>query len=900
MKKILSVVFAAFMIAAVFAAAVPASAAPLFEDVEPDRWSAGAIRYVYDREYMIGTGDGAFSPDGTLTRATVVTVLWRREACPRVPPESGFSDVESDAWYAHAVAWARNKGIVFGISDDLFDPERPVTREALAAMLERYSVLCPVSVPERDDLSSFSDADRVSAWATDALGWAVAAGVLEGTGDSTLDPSGSATREQFAALLERFDGAFTLKYNEPVPISRYTEPEYPLVTDADIYVSTTGSDDNDGSFDHPLATFAGAIATVRGIDKTGKDGVTVAFMAGTYEIREGIVFTEEDGGTAECPITYCAYGDGDVVISGGSVIPSEDFTVLDEEEKEMFPSLYVDRVRKVDLSAYGVDPTALTESNTVCKARERLDAARWPNKYDSGNDAFVDLIASIAEDERSMTLHKTINRRVAKYHNLDDLYMFGYYKYDWTSSYGPVLYYEPETGFITPTVNGYGIHKFQETYAPCPYFYFYNIPDELDRTDEYYIDKKTGYLYVIDPEDYYVISLCGTMLTINADHLAFKGLELCYGTNDCIYASSNDLELNGCDIHNVYHYGAEIHGDRVTVYGCDFYETGYRSVDLRSGDRVTLTPGDSVIENCLFDHFASIGKTMNPAVYVGGCGIRVAHNEMCYSSNSAIVYSEYIWASNYITIEYNYIHDVVTQSSDYGAIYAGRNLVGHGSVVRYNLITNVGNRIEQHSSLGIYLDDSQSGQEIYGNVFFNTANMCVFTNGGRENSIHDNIIIEPDQLTNAEIVLGQATYDSAEESTEGFTKPINYEEHNNFLILDLVPFRNELWSSRFPLPAKYVYDLDNMAPYADDPDCPLNPSYNEVYGNLIVTGQKRIDAGGLDFFAERVIRFGTRIEESATCPLTENPFFVNPTAGDYRLRDGADFEPIPYELIGRY
>ena len=148
--------------------------------------------------------------------------------------------------------------------------------------------------------------------------------------------------------------------------------------------------------------------------------------------------------------------------------------------------------------------------------------------------------------------------------------------------------------------------------------------------------------------------------------------------------------------------------------------------------------------------------------------------------------------------------------------------------------------------------------------------------------------------------LGQGTYDSTEGMTEGFTLPVNYEEHNNFKLLDLVPYKDELWSSRFPTPAKYVYDLNNMLPYADNPDNPINPSYNEYYGNAIITTENRIEKGGLEVFAERVLRFGTRIEESAVYPISENPFFVNPTLGDYRLKDGAEFPYIAYESIGRY
>ena len=127
MKKLISFILTViFMTAA--AAAIPASASP-FSDVEDGRWSAASVRYALDNGYMKGVGDGKFDPDGTLTRAAAVTVLWRRQGEPEPDADSGFVDVPSDAWYADAVAWAKNAGVTCGVSDEYFDPSRPVTRE---------------------------------------------------------------------------------------------------------------------------------------------------------------------------------------------------------------------------------------------------------------------------------------------------------------------------------------------------------------------------------------------------------------------------------------------------------------------------------------------------------------------------------------------------------------------------------------------------------------------------------------------------------------------------------------------------------------------------------------------------------------------------------------------------
>ncbi|MBR3991143.1 MAG: right-handed parallel beta-helix repeat-containing protein, partial [Clostridia bacterium] len=392
----------------------------------------------------------------------------------------------------------------------------------------------------------------------------------------------------------------------------------------------------------------------------------------------------------------------------------------------------------------------------------------------------------------------------------------------------------------------------------------------------------------------------GLMLSLSGtDDVTFRGLSFEYGTDDCVHAFDCDgITFDRCRFRNIAGYGIYISGDREHISGCEFYDIGRRAIDMRSGERETLTKGESVIDNCLFDTFGTVQKTGMPAIYVQGCGITISHNEICNSSNIGIFYSEYVWASNYITVEYNYIHDVVNQTSDSGAIYAGRNQAGHGSVMRYNLICNTGTPEEGHRPVGIYLDDAMSGQKVYGNIIYETGNNSLFISGGRENKIHDNIIISTEEENKWEILFGQLHYDHLAEISDNFTKPITEDEV--FMILELVPFRNELWASRFPLLARVKYDLENMAPYIDDPDCVINPSYDEIYGNVIIVPQGRIDEGGSERIDDRVRTFASRLEESRHVPLTENPFFVDPTAGDYRLRDDADFIPIPVEQIGRY
>ncbi len=161
---------------------------------------------IVDRGLMNGTGPVTFEPDSTMTRAMLVTVLWRSAGSPN-EGTNGFTDVPAGQWYTQAVAWAAQNGIVNGVGNNKFDPDARITREQLAAVLYRYAGKVGMDVTARADLKLFPDAGSVSAYATDALSWCVANGIVNGTlehGTAYLDPQGSATRAQVATLMSRY------------------------------------------------------------------------------------------------------------------------------------------------------------------------------------------------------------------------------------------------------------------------------------------------------------------------------------------------------------------------------------------------------------------------------------------------------------------------------------------------------------------------------------------------------------------------------------------------------------------------------------------------------------------------------------------------------------------------
>ena len=173
----------------------------LFIDIARDAWYKDAVQYAYDNGLMTGVSATEFAPEATTTRAMIVSILARLERVTTAQA-AGFADVDDNDWYATAVNWAANVGVVNGYEDNTFRPNTAITREQLAAILMNYAAYKGEDVSNRADLTSYTD--QPSTWAQEAMQWAVAEGLISGVTADTLQPQGAATRAQVAAILQRF------------------------------------------------------------------------------------------------------------------------------------------------------------------------------------------------------------------------------------------------------------------------------------------------------------------------------------------------------------------------------------------------------------------------------------------------------------------------------------------------------------------------------------------------------------------------------------------------------------------------------------------------------------------------------------------------------------------------
>ena len=182
----------------------PDTVANPFTDVFEKDWFYDDAMFVYKNGLMLGTSKTLLSPHGTVTRGMMATILWRMEGSLAPKGENSFTDVEAGMWYTDAITWTAENGIFAGYSKDKFGPDDPITREQLTAIFYRYADYKGYKLTVTGNLDKFEDADKITDYANTVMQWAVGNGLIKGKAETLLDPQGTATRAEIAAMLHRF------------------------------------------------------------------------------------------------------------------------------------------------------------------------------------------------------------------------------------------------------------------------------------------------------------------------------------------------------------------------------------------------------------------------------------------------------------------------------------------------------------------------------------------------------------------------------------------------------------------------------------------------------------------------------------------------------------------------
>ncbi|MBM6871484.1 S-layer homology domain-containing protein, partial [Pseudoflavonifractor phocaeensis] len=221
-KRFLSILLVLCMLLGLLPTTVFAAGTSItsYADVQETDWFYDAVKYASENGMMNGTGGGLFSPSMVTNRAMIVTILYRLEGEPEVTGATSFSDVAAGQWYTDAILWAAQKGVVTGYDTGLFGPDDAITREQMATILYRYAQYKEYDTTASGDVTTFTDGSSVSAYAVEAVKWAVGVGLLTGTDKGALLPTGSASRAEVATILMRFCQGFEVELpGDDTPLS---------------------------------------------------------------------------------------------------------------------------------------------------------------------------------------------------------------------------------------------------------------------------------------------------------------------------------------------------------------------------------------------------------------------------------------------------------------------------------------------------------------------------------------------------------------------------------------------------------------------------------------------------------------------------------------------------------
>jgi len=663
----------------------------------------------------------------------------------------------------------------------------------------------------------------------------------------------------------------------------------------DLYVSPHGDDSWSGraavhrraGADGPVATLERARDLATELRATGKvpRGVTIWLEGGVYVRQSTFILDGRHAGTADRPVVIAALPGQEVRLTGGRAVndwrPVSDPRVLDRLDNGARGHVLQADLRDQGITDYGeLRPRGfgrpIAPSGLELFFQDRpMHLARWPNQ---GWASITN--ASESKQEARFSFQ---NDRILRWTTNDDLWVHGYWTWDWADSYEKVREIDPLRRTITTERPGvYGFKKGQR-------FYVLNSLEELECPGEWYLDRKQGIVYFwppapIQPGQTVVSVLSDTLLVLKETaFVTIRGLTLESGRgNGAEIDGGHDNELLDCQIRNFGGVGVVITGDnreredglRNTPFteparesgneaaGCRIEHTGEAAVILDGGNRRTLSPGDNVVQDCEVSDFNRWVRTGRAGIVVSGVGNRVAHNHLHHAPHTAIQLR-----GNDHCVEFNEIDHVCLEVNDAGAFYMGRDFTERGNIVRYNYFHDLGVGAVQ----SVYLDDCASGTTVYGNLFCR-AGRGVLIGGGRDNRVENNVFVACRPAVHVDargIGWARFWFDGRDRTLMDRLAAVN--------------FRHPPYSTRYPQLATILNED------------PALPKGNIIRHNINVDGPWIELSDGLNLL-DRLLTVGDNW-------IVGDPGFVDAVHRDFRLEPGAPawtigFQPIPFKNIG--
>ena len=523
---------------------------------------------------------------------------------------------------------------------------------------------------------------------------------------------------------------------------------------AQIVVSPTGNDmTGDGTEAHPFAGLERARDVARTAIRQGT-AVEIILHGGTYQLKTPLVLGPLDSGTERAPVVWHAAPGEEVRLSGGALItgwkPVTDQSILTRLDLSV-----ASRVLQVDLKQNGIMDYGEMGGGGFSFRNEvpglelfvndiPMQIARYPNH------GFIEITETLGSNvvqskdnliKKGPTAPKVegiirvTDPHIARWAGESDPRVFGYWGKDWADEREKIDSIDPQKLVLTLAQPW---HRYG--YAKGKYFYGFNLLCEIDEPGEWYLDRKTGLLYLLPPggvtPQRAMVSMLPSIVEINnAAHLTLQNLVFEGSRKTGVTISNSDsCRLVGCTIRNLGDWGIHVQGHACTIEQCSIYGVGNGGISLDGGDRKTLTSSGHLVENCAIHDYARWGRTYQPGIRINGVGCHIAHNHIYNAPHQGMNF-----AGNDHLIEFNEINNVCQEACDVGAIYAWNDWAGRGNRVSYNYFHDIMG-YQGKGANGVYMDDCFSSVTILGNVF-QRVKRAIHLGGGHDHQVINNLFV---------------------------------------------------------------------------------------------------------------------------------------------------------------
>lgn len=678
---------------------------------------------------------------------------------------------------------------------------------------------------------------------------------------------------------------------------------------AEFHVSLGGNDSNAGTILAPFASLERAkSAAILSKAKSTQEQVIIWLHNGTYRFSESVSFDRNDSGLPSEPLIISAWPNDQVILSGSVSLPPNLFEPVEDKDisvriinKEARRKVIKLDIRKLGITNYGTlsrhgfgpyQRFAKVPPSQLYVNGRRLPLARWPNPGDDlssflpkSTGSRIGVVApsktidtgSKASDpdfgKRGGTFEINFDRPRYWLH-ADDIWVDGIFGESWEWSYNRVASFDPALRQIT-LAYGEITGLLEKAKWTGNFFHFENLLEEIDQPGEWYLDRKAGIIFIYPPIGW---SNNGTIVELatldepifrlkDASHIIFRNLIFENGRDVALVANGGTgVSLHGCEIRNFSNGGIRLQGMQHGISASHLHDIGGKAIHLDCGNKETLESGECYVIDSHIHDWSWYHKVFNGAININGVGQKILYNHIHHAPHGAI----YLYGNDHL-VSHNDIHHIIQDFIDMGGIYGtGDNPLERNYTISNNYFHDIGQfYLGQHA---IYPDRFSMGWSIYNNIFLrigssqipSPGNHAIHLNSTSHINVHNNIFID---CTQPLALNDYASLHRYKESRLLWERIFSSERIAKLPHIKRYPELAKFWQENRQTPNTNFFRTNLIW----NPNVPLIDFSTPPKSTFI--------DGGYD-------RLGT-LQRLNNIVAADNPGFINPNAGDFRLKSGS-------------